>query len=125
MVLAVAIGGGVGSVFRYYAVLAATALFGASFPFGTLFVNVAGSLVMGVLTELMALKWQAGPDMRAFLMTGVLGGFTTFSAFSLDVLKMAESGQGTLAAVYVALSVFLSIVAIFAGVFLARGGWGV
>lgn len=125
MALAVALGGGIGSLFRHYAVLAAAMLFGSPFPFGTLFVNVAGSFAMGILVELAAHKWQAGPDMRAFLMTGFLGGFTTFSAFSLDVMKMTGAGQGFQAFFYVVLSVVLSIAAVFGGVWLARAWWGV
>ncbi len=120
-ILAIALGGGIGSVARHYAATAMILFFGTAFPFGTLLVNVLGSFIMGVLIEMMALKWQVTPEVRAFLVTGFLGGFTTFSTFSLDVFKLAETGQAAAAALYVALSVFVSILAIFAGVWLVRG----
>lgn len=121
LVAAIFIGGGLGSVARHYAVLAAARLFGEAFPYGTLFVNVLGSLLIGVVIELGALKWQVSPEMRALIVTGFLGGFTTFSAFSLDVLKLAETGQGITAAAYIAASVFLSLLAVFAATHLLRG----
>lgn len=120
-ILAIAVGGGIGSVARHYAASAMITLFGEAFPYGTLFVNVLGSFIMGVLIETMALRWQVTPEMRAFLVTGFLGGFTTFSTFSLDVFRLAETGQAVLAALYIALSVFISILAIFGGVWLIRG----
>lgn len=117
MVLAVAMGGAFGSVARHYAVTA----FGGGFPYGTLFVNVLGSFIIGALMEAMALKWQLSLEMRAFLVTGFLGGFTTFSAFSIDVLKLAQTNQFIPAVLYVAASVGLSLAAVFAAMFLMRG----
>ena len=94
----------------------AVAWLGAGFPWGTLAVNAIGSLAIGAL---------AGADVeggaRLLLVTGVLGGFTTFSAFSLDALTLWERGQASLAAAYVAGSVILSLAGIFAGVVAARG----
>jgi CrcB protein len=117
MILAIALGGGIGSVARHYAV----SLFSSAFPYGTLLVNVLGSLIIGLFMELMAQKWQVSLEIRAFLVTGFLGGFTTFSAFSFDVLKLVETNQYIPAALYVFLSVGLSLAAIFAAVFLVRG----
>jgi len=116
-ILAIALGGGLGSVARHYAIAA----FGSGFPYGTLFVNVLGSFIIGALMETMALKWQVPLEMRAFLVTGFLGGFTTFSAFSLDVLKLVDTDQYMSAALYVLASVTLSLAAIFLAVHLIRG----
>jgi len=121
LLLAIFIGGGAGSLMRHYSIMAATRLFGDAFPYGTMAVNVAGSFVIGFLMEMMALKWQMPLEMRALMVTGFLGGFTTFSAFSFDVYKLAETGQVWMAAVYVSASVFLSLLAVFGGVFVAKG----
>jgi fluoride exporter len=121
MIIAIAAGGGLGALARHYAAAGAMHLWGAAFPYGTLLVNVTGSFLIGLLMETMALKWQVSLEMRAFLVTGLLGGFTTFSAFSFDVLKLAETDQTLAALLYVFLSVALSLAAIFAAVSLARG----
>jgi len=94
-------------------------LLGAGFPFGTLTVNIVGSFLMGVLV--VALAHKDATRMAPLLMTGMLGGFTTFSAFSLDAVTIYERGQVGLAALYVAASVMLSLAALFAGLMLARG----
>ncbi len=109
-ILSIALGGALGSVLRHLAV----AGFGA--PWGVALVNVAGSFAIGVLFVLLAARTGLAP----FLMTGVLGGFTTFSAFSLDTLKLVEAGRPLEAALYVGASVFLSLAAVAAGVTLAR-----
>lgn len=121
MVLAIFVGGGAGSVLRHFSILGASRLFGEAFPYGTLFVNVLGSFLIGLLVEGFALKFQLPAEMRALLVTGFLGGFTTFSAFSFDFFRLVETGHAVSAAVYAAVSVFLSILAVFAGVFLLRG----
>ncbi len=121
MVLAVMLGGGLGSLARFYALSAANTTFGDGFPYGTLLVNVVGSFIIGALMEVMAFKWQVSLEMRAFLVTGVLGGFTTFSAFSFDVLKLVDTGKAGAAAVYVAASVVLSLTAVFGAAFIVRG----
>ena len=121
MILAIALGGGLGSVARHYAIALATHVWAAAFPYGTLLVNVLGSLIIGALMETMALKWQVSLETRAFLVTGFLGGFTTFSAFSFDVLKLVETNQYFSALLYVFLSVALSLAAIFLAVHLIRG----
>ncbi len=121
MILAIALGGGLGSVTRHYAIIAAASRWGIAFPYGTLLVNVMGSFIIGALMETMAQKWQVSLEIRAFLVTGFLGGFTTFSAFSFDVLKLVDTDQYFPAALYVLLSVGLSLAAIFAAVYLIRG----
>jgi fluoride exporter len=121
LLLAIFLGGGLGALTRHYSVLGAARLLGDAFPYGTLFVNVLGSFLIGVIIELGALKWQVSPELRALMVTGFLGGFTTFSAFSLDVLKLADTGHATAAAVYAGASVFLSLLAVFAATHLLRG----
>jgi CrcB protein len=115
LILAIAGGGALGSVLRHYSILMSTRLFGEGFPHGTLFVNVLGSFLIGFIMEAAVQKWQMPLEARAFLVTGVLGGFTTFSAFSFDVFKLANTGNAPLAALYVALSVGLSLLAVFGG----------
>ncbi len=119
-VLWVAAGGALGSVARYLSMVLIGQTVGAGFPWGTLFVNIAGSAVMGVLAELGALAWQPSPDLRVFLTVGILGGFTTFSTFSLDVALLVERHSWAVAALYVALSVLLSVGALFAAMAAVR-----
>lgn len=118
--LIVFLGAGIGGALRHAVNLAAVRLFGLSFPFGTLTVNILGCLAMGLITEYFALKGGASQHWRLFLTTGVLGGFTTFSAFTLDVALLYERGQLGLAAGYVICSVALSIAGFFAGLFVGR-----
>lgn len=119
-ILAIAAGGALGAVGRYLAVLAMGRWLGTDFPWGTLTVNVAGGLAMGLLAGLGAHAWQPSPDLRAFLLTGLLGGFTTFSAFSLDVALLWERGEMAAALAYVLASVVCSVGALFAGLWAAR-----
>jgi len=114
----VALGGAVGACLRYLTSVGSMRMFGPGFPIGTVVVNVVGSFLMGVLVVVLAKK--GGEHMAPLLMTGLLGGFTTFSAFSLDALTLWERGQGGLAFAYVAGSVILSLGAIAAGLFMAR-----
>lgn len=116
----VALGGAIGASARYGVGVQATKLLGFGFPWGTLIVNVAGSFLMGVLIELMALKFSVSQDVRAFLTIGILGGFTTFSAFSLDFAVLVERKEMVLAGLYAAGSVGLSIAALFAGLWVMR-----
>ena len=115
----VALGGAIGAAARYLTNVGSIRLFGSGFPVATLVVNVAGSLLMGVLVVLLAHK--GGMRFAPFLMTGILGGFTTFSAFSLDAVTLWERGQSGQAAGYVLASVVLSIGALFAGMAITRG----
>ncbi len=116
----IAAGGAVGAVARYGVVVAAAHLWGAAFPWGTLTVNVVGSFILGALVEVMALIWSPSEGMRAFLVIGMLGAFTTFSTFSLDVVSLYQRGAMAAAAGYVLASVVLSVVALFAGLAVAR-----
>lgn len=117
---AVAAGGAIGAVARYLVFVLATRVLGAGFPWGTLIVNVAGSFVLACLIETMALRWSISQEMRAFLVIGVLGAFTTFSTFSMDVAVLYHRGALTAAAGYVLASVVLSIAAFFLGLALVR-----
>ena len=116
----VAAGGAIGSVFRYLVGVLSVRLAGLNFPWGTLAVNVAGSFLIGLLVELVARRLNASMEMRLFLVTGVLGGFTTFSSFSLDAVALFERGALGLSAVYVLASLVVSIAAVFAGLALGR-----
>lgn len=116
----IAAGGAIGAVARYLVVIAAAQLWGVSFPWGTVIVNVVGSFILGVLVETMALFWSVGESMRAFLVVGMLGAFTTFSAFSLDVVVLYQRGDLAVAMAYVLASVVLSVLALFAGLALVR-----
>ncbi len=118
--LAVAAGGAIGASARYLLVGGLGLWFGAGFPVGTLAVNALGSFMMGVLIEVTALVWSPAPELRAFLVVGVLGSFTTVSAFSLDVLVLFERGVSGLAGLYLAASVTLSLAGIYAGMRLLR-----
>lgn len=118
--LIVFVGGGLGAALRHGANRLSLAWFGPSFPVGTLFVNVAGSLAMGLLIGIFATMEPVSNNMRLFLATGLLGGFTTFSAFSLDALTLWERGAIGLAVLYVAASLLLSFAAVAAGFFLTR-----
>ncbi|MCX8282186.1 fluoride efflux transporter CrcB [Phyllobacterium sp. 0TCS1.6C] len=118
--LLVATGGAIGSVLRYGVGLLMTRLFGVSFPFGTLTVNVAGGFLMGLFIELLARKFNGLPELRLFVAVGILGGFTTFSSFSLDVAVLWERGETSSVMIYVFASVLLSIGALFFGLWLAR-----
>lgn len=123
MVLMAAMGGAIGAAGRYLVGVGAIRLIGTGFPWGTLIVNVAGSLIMGLMIETFALRYSVSNEIRTFLATGVLGGFTTFSAFSLDFAVLMERKSEGLAAVYLGASVGLSILALFAGLFIARTVW--
>lgn len=116
----VAAGGALGSVARYLAMVLIGQSLGTGFPWGTLFVNIVGSAIMGTLAELGALAWQPSPDLKVFLTVGILGGFTTFSTFSLDVALLVERNSWAVAALYVGLSVTLSVGALFAAMATVR-----
>ena len=117
-VLQVALGGALGASGRYLTGLAMSRLLGKGFPWGTLTVNIVGSFAMGALVVILANT--SGNRLAPFLMTGVLGGFTTFSAFSLDVATLYERGDVAQAGLYVAASVAVSLAALFAGLSVTR-----
>ncbi len=116
--LVVAAGGAFGAVCRYLVYILAGLFFGTGVA--TLTVNIVGSFVMGVLVEGMALAWNVNQQFRLFLLVGILGSFTTFSTFSLDVAVLYERGQLGLVAGYILISVICSIGALFAGMYLMR-----
>ena len=118
--LIVFIGGGIGSMFRHGVNVLSARTLGTGFPWGTLTVNVTGSIVMGLLAGYFAFKGQAAQSWRLFMMTGILGGYTTFSAFSLDAILLYERGQVGLALAYIAASGAISIFGLLAGLLLIR-----
>ncbi|MFN3608520.1 MAG: fluoride efflux transporter CrcB [Hyphomonas sp.] len=119
--LLVALGGAFGASLRYGVGLVAVRHLPSGWPWGTSFVNIAGSLAMGVLIGWLALKAEgASQEARLFLTTGVLGGFTTFSAFSLEVANMLRSGETVKAGLYAGVSVLFSVSALFIGLWMAR-----
>ncbi len=120
LVLLAALGGSIGAALRYLVSLASGALFGLSFPWGTIIVNIVGSLTMGLVIGLAASKFHLTNELRVFAATGILGGFTTFSAFSLDFALLFERKDYGLAGLYLAASVGFSILALFAGLYLVR-----
>jgi len=113
--LVVFLGAGFGGMMRHGVNVGATRLLGLGFPLATLFVNVAGSLLMGVAAGYFAVRTGLPQQLRLFLTTGLLGGFTTFSAFSLDAALLIEREQYGLAAAYVSASLLLALAGFFAG----------
>jgi CrcB protein len=118
--LLVAAGGAVGASARYLVGVGAGRLLGSGLPWGTLIVNVIGCLIMGLLIEAMSLRWTVSDEMRAFLTVGILGGFTTFSAFSADFALLLARKEQLAAALYLGASVGLSIAALFLGLAIVR-----
>ncbi|MEI9803561.1 MAG: fluoride efflux transporter CrcB [Pseudolabrys sp.] len=118
--LVVFLGGGIGAALRHGINMAVGRALGTAFPYGTLLINITGSLVMGIVAAYFAFKGDASQHWRLFLTTGILGGYTTFSAFSLDAALLYERGELGLAALYVITSVAISIAGLFAGLALVR-----
>ena len=118
--LIVFLGGGIGAVLRHGLNLAGARLFGTDFPYATLFINVSGSLIMGLAAGYFAFRGEASQHVRLFLTTGILGGYTTFSAFSLEVAVLWERNAVVLAGLYAVGSVALSVAALFAGLAFMR-----
>ncbi len=116
----VAAGGAIGASLRHLVGTASLRILGSSFPWGTLFVNVFGSLLMGLFIAWLTKRTGTSNELRLFFATGVLGGFTTFSAFSLDVVNMVERGAMTSAFGYIAASVVISLAAVFIGLWFGR-----
>ena len=119
-VMAIALGGALGAVARHFISHWSVVALGNGFPWGTLTVNVVGCFALGVVVEVMALVWSPAAEWRAFLTVGVLGAFTTFSAFALDISILHERGEMLQAILYVTVSVAGSIAAIFASMSLTR-----
>jgi len=120
MIWLVALGGALGSVSRFLLGPALQRAFDATFPVGTLFINVIGSLILGFVLGLAAEGVDVRPEARAFIAIGFCGGFTTFSTFSYEAVRLLEDGEGSRAALYIMASVVLSIGAAFIGLAAAR-----
>jgi len=120
-IAAIAAGGAIGALMRYGVNVVAVKALGHGFPYATLTVNVLGSFVMGVAIVVFANFWQPSEGLRVFLITGLLGAFTTFSAFSLDFVSLFERGEYISSGIYLSASVILSITALFAGMAIVRG----
>jgi len=118
--LIVFFGAGIGGALRHGVNLYAARMLGVEFPYGTFAVNIFGSFVMGLVAAYFALRGDSSQQLRLFLTTGILGGFTTFSAFSLDVSLLYERGEFGAAVSYALLSVLLSVGALFLGLILVR-----
>jgi CrcB protein len=114
------VGGGLGATLRHLVNVTCARCIGTAFPYGTFIINITGSIAMGLIAGYLAFKGEASQPWRLFIMTGILGGYTTFSAFSLDTALLYERGEMGLAALYVLGSVVLSILGLFAGLALVR-----
>jgi CrcB protein len=118
--LLVFFGGGIGASLRHAINIGCARACGTNFPYGTFVINITGSLVMGLIAGYLTFKGEASQPWRLFVMTGILGGYTTFSAFSLDTILLYERGELGLAALYVVGSVVLSILGLVTGLALVR-----
>lgn len=114
------IGGGIGSVLRYLLGVYTTKLIGGYFPYGTLFINISGSMLMGFAAGYFLFNPMQNNMLRLFLMVGCLGGFTTFSTFSLDAVLLYQKSGCLLAIIYISCSVIISILALLVGLILAH-----
>lgn len=119
-ILYIAIGGAIGAVLRYLASTAVYAFMGRGFPHGTLAVNVLGSLIMGFLAIVLLERISTGPELRALLLIGLLGAFTTFSTFSIETLNLIEQGAVIKAGINILLSVVLCVTAAWLGTIIGR-----
>lgn len=122
--LAIVLGGALGSFLRFAMNVPVSARFGRAFPWGTLSINVIGSFLIGLLAVLLVERWDVSPAVRLGLMVGVLGGGTTFSSFSLEVVNLVQNGALLRAMLYVLASVTVCVLAAAAGIHLARTSLG-
>jgi len=120
-IAAIAAGGAIGALMRHGVNIAAVKIMGHGFPYGTLTVNILGSFLMGAIIIAFAQIFQPTETMRVFIITGLLGAFTTFSTFSLDVATLFERGEYLTTAAYLSASVVLSIATLFAGMAIVKG----
>jgi fluoride exporter len=116
----VALGGALGSLARYLVGIYAGRWLGTAFPWGTLFINVSGSFLIGAFAEAFALRWNSAFSTRVFLVVGICGGYTTFSTFSLEIVTLIGRGEMLAAMIYIAASVLLSVAALYAALHLMR-----
>jgi CrcB protein len=120
LIIAVALGGSIGSVARYLVGIGSGKLFGTAFPWGTLIINITGSFLIGAFVGLFAIRWDLPQAARVFLTVGICGGYTTFSTFSLDAWYLIERGQGLASLAYMLSSVVLSVLALIGALQLVR-----
>jgi CrcB protein len=120
ILLSVAAGGAFGAVGRHLVMSGVGNWLGTGFPYSTLAVNIIGSFILGVIIEIMTLSWSPNPEIRVFIVVGVLGAFTTFSTFSFDTVVLIENGEFIATIIYVSTSVIISVVGLFAGMHLLR-----
>ena len=120
LIAAVAAGGAIGSVARYLVGVISGKLFGINFPWGTLFINISGSFLIGLFIALFATKWDLPQAARVFLTVGICGGYTTFSTFSLDAWYLIERGEMAASLAYMGASVVLSLAALIGALHLVR-----
>ena len=120
LIAAVAAGGAIGSVARYLVGVISGKLLGVNFPWGTLFINVSGSFLIGLFIALFATKWDLPQTARVFLTVGICGGYTTFSTFSLDAWYLIERGEMAASLAYMGASVVLSLAALIGALHLVR-----
>jgi CrcB protein len=120
MILSIAAGGALGAVARHFLSHRVALLAGNNFPWGTMSVNILGSFLMGMMITLFARKFSLSQEAQAFLTVGLLGGFTTFSAFSMETVLLIERNELAQAALYIAASVLLAVGGLFAGIYLGR-----
>ncbi|HKT20800.1 MAG TPA: fluoride efflux transporter CrcB [Stellaceae bacterium] len=118
--ISVALGGALGSLARYAAGIYIGRWLGTAFPWGTLFINVSGSFLIGAFAEAFALRWDAAQATRVFLVVGICGGYTTFSTFSLDVVTLLGRGELVAAISYAVASLVLSVAALYAALHVMR-----
>jgi CrcB protein len=116
----IALGGALGSMARYATGIYVGRWLGTAFPWGTLLINIVGSFLIGTFAESFALRWDASPSMRVFLVVGICGGYTTFSTFSLDMVTLLNRGETLLAATYIVASVGLGVAALYGGLYAMR-----
>jgi len=120
MILAVAAGGALGAVSRFFVTSSVIYVFGNGLPFGTLVVNIIGSFCLGALVEVFSVAWSVSPELRNFFIVGILGSFTTFSTFSFEVVELWSRGDLFYAGTYVIGSVFLGILGFICGIIITK-----
>lgn len=120
-IAAIAAGGAIGALMRYGVNITAVKALGHGFPYATITVNILGSFIMGVLIASFANLWHPSETVKVFLITGLLGAFTTFSTFSLDFANLVERGEYIHSGIYLSASIILSIAALFGGMAIVKG----
>lgn len=120
MIVSISLGAVIGALSRHYMMASVARLLGTNFPWGTLLINVLGSLLMGILIELLALKLSLSQELRALLTVGILGSFTTFSTFSMETALLIQRGDFTMAILYSLGSVVIGVGALFIGIYMVR-----